>query len=602
MAMNIQFANNRKGTSLVEVLVTMSVLVIGIMVMIQMFPSGFSVIKTAEQKTVASRIAEAEISRWSARAANLPDGFLPVEIDSGGNAVVIDNYPVPKRGAQLASFVSDGAGGWVRGNVLNFRMVMGESVAFSEASFFETTGGTTFGSRYMLAYGPVDTYHYEDSANPGVMLLKNFAVRSQDMRRLPEDVPPSSGNQYSIDYGTSGTPSFNIAFIPNTSSHARIYYITYSYWANNGTFDQLVTKVNQEIVINPGYDGSWFTVSVLDVPAGFTFSEVVPFTEKVCRGYRLLQGTETWSDDAYEFTLSDPLLGLLAFNPKARFEGNGSAKVDYLVYDPRIMTEDVVVPQASTSRIAIKLPLRFLLDSRSGSSVSDGMATQNPDEPTFEGLMRQAGTSSGGDPIPQLGTQAAGTGDLLINGAIMVIDVSTGLLVDPDSVDFGQGIVYIKSNSDLRKRTDATATITGAAMSGRRIRIYYRASGDWSIQVTKAFSHYSRSYTGAVNYSQFAQDTVLTRKLYFAKLYAGQTVLVDYTYGGNEENKVAGESYRISDDYAANGLCYIDLRQDPDRIYSVIGGSVRARVMWRDSYNWRLADSESLILRPADSQ
>jgi hypothetical protein len=600
--MNIQFANNRRGTSLVEVLVTMSVLVVGIMVMIQMFPSGFSVIKTAEQKTVASRLAQAEISRWSSRAANLPDAFLPVVFDPAGNYQVIDNYQMSKRGAQLASFVSDGVGGWIRGNVLNLRLVMGETVAFSEASFFETTGGTTFGSRYMLAYGPVDTYHYEDSANAGVMLLKNFAVRSQDMRRLPEDVAPSAGNQYSIDYGTSGNPTFNIAFIPNTTTHARIYYITYSYWANNGTFNQMVTKVNQEIVVPTGYDGSWIPISIIDIPAGYTFSELVPFTEKVCRGYRLLQGAETWSDDAYEFTLSDPLLGLLAFNPKARFEGNGSAKVDYLVYDPRIMTEDVVVPQASTSRIAIKLPLRFLLDSRSGSSVSDGMSTQNPDEPTFEGLMRQAGASTGGDPIPQLGAQATGTADLLINGAIMVIDVSTGLLVDPESVDFGQGIVYINSSSDLRKRTDAAATITGAAMSGRRIRIYYRASGDWAVQVTKAYSRYSRSYTGAVNHSQFAQDNVLTRRLYFAKLYAGQTVLVDYTYGGSEQNKVAGESYRISDDYATNGLCYIDLRQVPDRIYSVIGGSVRARIMWRDSFNWRLADSESLILRPADSQ
>lgn len=592
--MNMQFHNNKIGSSLVEVLVTISVLAFGILVMIQMFPSGFSVVKTAEQRTVGAKLAQAEIDKWVSRADNLPDGFLPV--DDSGN--IIDDYPVPKRGGQLATFNSDGSGGYVRGNVLNLRMVMGESIGISEASFFETAGGTTFGSRYMLAYGPIDTYHYQDTN--GVTLLKNFAVKSEDMRRLPDDVAPFNGSQYSIDYGTRGTGSFNVAFLPNNTGHDQIYYITYSYWANNGSYSQMVTKINQEIVVPNGYGGSWLTVAVQDVPGGYTYEEMVQFVERVARGYRLLQGGESWSDDPYEFTLSDSLLGLIAFNPKARLQGNGRAKVDYMIYDTRILSEDVVVPQASTSRIAVKLPLRFLLDSRS-SNVGDGVDTQNPDEPKFEGLMRMSGVSNTGDPIPQLGTRVTDAGQLLINGAILVIDVSTGLLVDPESVDFGQGIVYINSQSDLRKRTEAAPTVTDVTMAGRRIRVYYRASGDWSLQMSKAFARYTRSFTGTVNFSQFAQDATNTNRLYFSKLYAGQTVLVDYTYGGNEENKVSGENYRISDDYSG-GLCYIDLKQRPDRIYAVVGASVRARMMWRDSYNWRLQDSESLIMRPNVSE
>ncbi|MGC8864068.1 MAG: hypothetical protein ACP5R5_15025, partial [Armatimonadota bacterium] len=65
---------DRKGTSLVEILVVMVVLLVGIMTIIQMFPTGFCVVRAGESQTIATRLAQQELERWKSMAANLPVG------------------------------------------------------------------------------------------------------------------------------------------------------------------------------------------------------------------------------------------------------------------------------------------------------------------------------------------------------------------------------------------------------------------------------------------------------------------------------------------------------------------------------------------------
>lgn len=66
---------NRRGTSLIEILTTLVILVIGILSVARMFSGGFVVMKRSENITLASRLAEGEFERLRARAVNLPLGI-----------------------------------------------------------------------------------------------------------------------------------------------------------------------------------------------------------------------------------------------------------------------------------------------------------------------------------------------------------------------------------------------------------------------------------------------------------------------------------------------------------------------------------------------
>ncbi len=54
---------NRRGTSLIEILTTLVILVIGILSVARMFSGGFVVMKRSENITLASRLAEGEFER-----------------------------------------------------------------------------------------------------------------------------------------------------------------------------------------------------------------------------------------------------------------------------------------------------------------------------------------------------------------------------------------------------------------------------------------------------------------------------------------------------------------------------------------------------------
>jgi hypothetical protein len=68
--------------------------------------------------------------------------------------------------------------------------------------------------------------------------------------------------------------------------------------------------------------------------------------------------------------------------------------------------------------------------------------------------------------------------------------------------------------------------------------------------------------------------------------------------------KIVGESHRASDALDAYGgapSTYLDLKETPVRIFSVIGISARARVIWRDSERWRHVDLDTTLVRkPAE--
>lgn len=596
----------------------MVVLLVGIMTIIQLFPTGFRVIRAAESQTMATKLAEQELERWKNMAANLPDGVLAI----GEDGTVLNNqYPGPpfsytdSAGVIYDGWVQNPDGTWQtvnvggvdrykRGNAFNIRRIVNESTDIPVGSYFSTGGGTQYGSRYTLAFSPIDVQKDSDGN------ILSPTIKSGDLRRIIGDAttgtPSLSQGQYAIDYSNGG---LSVAFPKDPDAEKRTYYLSYSYWAvdstNTSSDPVLFSVIDQEIDVPKGDDGSWKTVPLPTPPTPYSITEVDPSSDSCARGFEMLDLGENWNpNDPYEFKLPDEIIGIVAFNPIAHglMEHTGQglkpirARIDYLLLDSRIIREDRTIsdPVDSTGDIPVKLSLRFIL------KLHD--QTDNPNEfpDGYPGLL--------------IGADRTTT----FTESTLAVDLATGLRVLPHNgtgldqcIDFVNGIVNLPQNCDLIDHGGNT-TQENVPMAGRHVRFYYRADGDWSVQCQKAYSTYvaDRTPGNVVDYRHFRQDfSVSPNRLWFAQSEAGKTVSVDYTYsdGSNSsalpvERKVVGEMHKISeqtDSGSYSNACFIDLSVPggwPLRRVTVVGTSFRVRVVWRDGKAWRHVDMDTNLV------
>ena len=557
MSMN-GLLNNRKGTSLMEILVVMVILLIGIMYVVTMFPSGFRVVLAAESQTIATKLAQAEVERWKNMPSNLPDGILP--LDSAGS---VHNDQTP--GPPFEGFTGpSGATLFDAGNVVNFRYVRNETTAIPVGSYFTSGAGAGYGSKYTLAFSPIEATAVTNSA--GVTTYDGLTVKSGDLQRRVGDADSYmylKPSQYGVDYtlsSVSGGDAFSVTFSYDRNP-AHVYHISYSYWIEDSGGDDatLLSQPDQEV--SPTADGGWVPVTIPTPPSGYHVTEVEENTDTCARGFVQVP-PQGWSDDPYEFALVDSVMGVIAFNPRARnmseYTARGvraiTARIDYRIYDPRIIRENKVIQAANedldndgtNDHTAIKLALRFILNAGDPMRIGDGDPTDNPDEPTFEGLVRQ-----------QLGLLVTDPGQLPVKQSVLIIDLATGLRVSMTDVtiDFQQGVVHLPESADLIDwNSDPLPDTHDIPLKGRHLRFFYRADGDWSVQCHKAYTYYLRK-TGAseVDFWHFklkAPDGGPYRLL-FARCDSGKNVTVDYSYVDSDKNthKVVGKIFKISDDW-----------------------------------------------------
>ncbi|MFQ3548866.1 MAG: type II secretion system protein [Armatimonadota bacterium] len=622
---------SRKGTSLIEILIVMVVLIVGIMSVVTMFPSGFKVLKSSENQTVATRLAQRELERWKSMTSNLPDGILPIndatgavwnEILPGGtntNNIGLDNT--------FQSY-TEYDGQVIRGNALAYRMVHGESTVIPVATFFETSNGTAYGARYSLAFSPIEVKRDTN----GALDETYFSVKSGDMRRRTgdSDSPPPflRPGDYAIDYNSSGGQHFSVAFPMEVGINERKYVLSYSYWADGPNGRELISVPAHVISYPEGSNVNNFGwvegLRVLNLPDNYTFIEFEPESDRCARGFTEIGFNDVWSNiDPYQFKLADEILGTVAFNPL----GNGIyeptseglspliARINYRISDLRILREDRTIPAPNVDRngvqsdtIPIKLSLRFLLNAgrpeiyNDGSNIDDRDDFWNvdPNEPqtpaTFEGLIWNRHISLTRPIEPH---------------SIMIIDLSTGLRVvakdsngnlisishpDLNLIDYQLGIVNLPVVAHL---IDYDARDKGAVeLQGRHLRFFYRVDGDWSVQCHKAYSRYTRIYGGDPTYMTYVVKPN-TNRLIFANCDLDKTVTVDYTYilNGIERRKV-GENHKIDSDRTTGETC-IDLNMpsgaELTRV-NVTGTSFKARALWKDGRNWRYVDMDTSLL------
>jgi type II secretory pathway pseudopilin PulG len=554
-----------QGTSLVEVLVVMVVLLVGILTVVRLFPPGFKSVKHAESMTFAGRLAQYEIERWKNNAANLPDGVLPIGMVNGSLAVLNDQFPGPP-----ITDKNDDTGAPIDNNATTFRRIIGET---TRIPFGGWSTGPTAGSLYILAFSPVD------------ISTNFFAVRGGSLsRRIIDSEAPGEPwrylrpYQYGVDYGQQGErPKFCF----RATGEPRVYYLSCSWW-EKGTSDPVLHTVTSLEVNVPANTEGWVSLDTILTDNGMTvpanFMGINHYSDTMSRGFVRVDSGAAWSSDPYEYKLLDPILGVISFNPlgytQQEFGQALQARIDYDILDMQIIHEDKRVP--SNAPLSVTLTLNHIKQIEQSMEL-DGSLYQGicPDK----GIMQD----------------------------ILAIDLGTGMGVKIDDswdVNYKDGIVKLPIDGNITLyESDNPSSTTVVPSAGRNIRFLYKAEGDWSLQFHKAHSQYERNDGSVLTYKDYAVDPDNFRRLWFSACNANNSISVQYEYDDNGETRRIVECLKATDALeekefvsgVKKNYTFIDLSQKPTRIISVNGVSARARVIWREGERWRHVDLDTIL-------
>jgi hypothetical protein len=615
-----------RGTSLVEILVVLVVLVIGIFSLVRLFPPGFGFILYGKNVTQGSTLARSELERLRTAAAHLPDGIGPINPNDG----TVDTLLDPIR--ELDPFVrAQGLPPEDRFSDVNkFRRVWGEVTKIpaptSESPYLPvqdpSTGQREPVSLYTLAFSPI----YDFQARQGSPSIGIVVYAGTPLERVALDGPPSDAelrqlgdDRYGIDYANAV-----LYFAPST--YARQYKMEFSFTTAVGGNSFVRENSVPDFVISLPAGVNRFDLRTA-LPNG---ARLEPDQEQLFRAFEQIPAGQPFSGvQPYEFKVLNTLIGIIGFNPLGAAGRGGytpggrplTAKIDYDVDDWHIVREDRVVPQLAPFTVELTLNgLKRIGDIEENQQQYYGLLRDYPDRPT---------------PTENID--------------LAVIDLDTGLTIDSRTmqteplpgadvndlngqIDYNRGRIEFKPV--VRWTLPGGNFAPEQSIAGRRIRIYYRTEQDWGVQITKAYSRYARdlepNLLGNGQYYQGPDEKNRPTLLFFPPIDHDRSVLVDYTWvqqiSPTEKRVVteSGELHQISDPKAAvstvtssapiplGGAAWgirLNLADRLDRgevavapgepivIQSVRGVSLQARAIWREGTRWRHLDHTTLLSR-----
>ena len=513
---------NRKGTSLIEILAALAVLVVGILSVARMFSGGFRVMKRSENITFASRLAEKEFERLRANSDTLPLGIKSVD----------DPQPIP--GPPLTD-----------ANLHSIRQIVGETVKIPGPSLASGVTGAVMGSVHELTFAPVDSIDSVYSAPMQRRVMDSDNAEVEPWYWL-------SQTQYAIDYDNA-----KICF--RAVGYARVFNIAYAYWTATDTGRALHTATGVAIHV-PANTTEW-----LDIPgpSGGTLSGEADFQElddrsdQVSRGFVQIPVAQDFSPtNPYEYKVADGLLGRIVFNPIGyTFKETTpagtvelTAHIDYKVFDWGIINEVFEAPTDAPYRIRTTL-----------KNLKQSGVTINDDGSLYGGIV-----SGGASPA---------------NQDVILVDQATGALIPVGGsggakVDYEAGVITLPA-----ALPDGTTT-----MAGRVIRVFYRAQGDWQGQGQKGYELYTANDQRNVPFNQY-RLVPGTVRVYLSRLDAGKSFSVDYVYDDSgTERTVVGEVHRAEDglDLGPPENAYFELNHPASYIRALRGLSLKVRVVWSE--------------------
>jgi len=627
---------NERGSTLIEILVTIFVLTAGILVLMGMFPQGFTILRNSKNIGFASGLLKEKSKILEMRQENMPIAIIPCD-DNGDSTSVINVNPnsgkpdvfVKSNGEYVAT-----GGVYTRDRLLNSRRVIGESTVIPGGDYYTTANGEFYGGKYTLLFGPIDTTR---DTNTGK--LKRFVVYGSEMVNINNSFTSSNptlemwnDSSYSSYWTDGGDGRLYLAFLPyyaytkdvnTTLSYDRIYKI--SYLVRHETTGQTFRKEGY-IQVPKDYDGRWSSdFKDFDIVSQTTDGNKNLTT--IGTGYVLLEDSlvvkrvfqeitpgNSFTSDPYQFIMADPVVGTLMFNPIGTdvfLDVDGDKKplkayIDYLIYDPRISVRDIQFPRNGDydNLIKINLGLGAILSVGDPAVIGDGTSTDNPDEVTFEGLIKGTVNSSDNQVDLNIGKPVTSVDDLIINQSILMIDLATGLRVfpinlgdattNPDiQIDYENGLVLFNTNEVLLKDWHGNTVFSNVKLTDRVIRFYYRTAEDWVLRMCKPPSTFilntdesKYNVNNDLNWDEYG-FIAGGSKVYFPQAYAGCDVLVDYETTSGK--KIYGELARISDypEKDTESSCFIKLKNNANTIISVSGSSIILGAYWRSGDDFK---------------
>ena len=579
----------------------MVVMLIGIMAVIRIFPTGFLAIKNQGDYTRAARISSAEMERLKEHSANLPDAIYAVKYDynASGDLIILsdpDTSPddlkpglVPVGSGVDPRYISD---------VNRIRRVVGERVLIPAP---QVMSDGKSGGLYLINFSPFVP------GNEGQLIVYGNPLFAHEMDSSTEG--SVSYWSFGVDYNDGGTdaaillppPPSNLS-IANYPDGKIPYRVSFAYWyLNGGNWEQRYVVSTQVEVgqADPDPTKNWISFKDNLVPTAdqSNYKGIVEGTVKVAYAFKVLNQdsgdpnfTANWP---YEVKVDKNNPWRVIFNPSgfgykvpSGWHNMTSlvANIDYDVLDWHILHEDRRVPDDKVNRVELSLgDIKHI-----GELDNDNL--------------KYLGLAPGLDSITNAFT----------NKDVIVLDTANGDIVDPAcyEMDYKSGTVQFKEVGNFKP-------------GGRTLRILYSTMNNWAMQVQKADAHYSirpalplqvgQCYIGGSN-----ANTGNATRIYFPRCDVGKQVTVrDYYYKANgATNRGSNDTFLIQGFETIGGIVcsYIDIKDayadatsfdwvTGFAVRGVEGISIKVRVIWKPATkSWNKYDADGVLSRTEDVQ
>lgn len=538
---SLGFRRTARGTTLVEILVVIVVLLVGILAVVQIFPRGFQLLTFTRKNSMASALSRDEIERLKASVVAIPDAVISANPAAADRDLgLLPGLEVTETGEARESGTP--LGHWTSYFGANrVREVIGEMHPISGPRRINRAGLT--GCLVIPALPSLN------GANPAT-------IRSNDLnqnRDLPTDLFALGGNLFrtgftigAFDYLLEGVNSNSPAIYLPTGT-VRAYAVSLVVQVNRAGQRVRVplNALRVDIAATP-FDGvsgqhPYFRVDLAglaaaNLPVG---DVLVAINTDSIRVNRIFRTVTAFSRDPFEVRLlGAPSHGLLVntaassqFIPVGDRRTPLAIKFDYTVSDWRVLRNDFRVAIRELAQVRLPItPIRV-----TGAPGPDGLLAANL--PVLEA-----------NPVGQTATASHFAILDLESGGIVfeanpandaqkyvTINKSTGLVefldVDPATPD-----------TQIRVLFPGDSTPSTVGLAGRALRAYYMARDEWAVQFIKPAGRLFRSpelpsreefYVGGSN----AGISSRLDRIYFAPSLAGHQVslgTVRYLVNGAE--------------------------------------------------------------------
>ncbi|MFZ4506297.1 MAG: hypothetical protein ACOYON_01200 [Fimbriimonas sp.] len=577
------------GTTLIEVLVAIVVLLVGILAVVQIFPGGFRILSYARSNAVATQLARDEIERIKSRPDQLPEEILPLAYTNTGsnpqpfvdaNRRPTDIGPVTNRLSQ-AGLLQTNAGGivgeWPRFSGANvFRRIINEGVPLTPP---RAVSPTQFGMLSIASFAPME---------------RLLSVKGPDLLER------------------AGVPEETIAFGEYFLNGATLYFPTRpqpygvllrftGYVERAGTTEK---QAYRDVLVGvPSGGGAIYSLNLVSGdaanpnPLGLVPGEVLRGFDRserfdVALAYRDVT-TTGFTNDPFEFSILDYEYGIFLFNPQGYNIQLGTLggkqplkpRISYDIRDWRILREEF--------RVADQDPPRYRL---AVGSLKVANAA-GPDGRPLQGIIGSENAIATSDPLADhflmLDLETGGIYYERFNGVSLIrLDKTNGVInfVDADGSRGGyQARIRLQDGSD--RQVD---------LAGRAVRVLYMANNEWAVQLLKASNRYGQSLNrpGAAEYYLGGSGSLggSATRIYFPQSDLGRKVQVGNIYyrraGDTRARKITDQDFVVRGaPVDGTGLAYIDIRDvdadavEFDQTYGfavrdVRSGSIAVRVLW----------------------